>query len=105
MAQRLLEAPDRPDAVYGLYEEPAIAVLRRATELGIKVPEELMVAGPGNFGIAAKNTPQMTTLEYDVETQGREAACMLIRLIRGAPVEEPHKIVPFSIAERDSTRR
>ena len=104
-ARRLLEGPRRPDAVYGLYELAAIAVLRRATELGIKVPEELMVAGPGDFGVAVKTTPQMTTLEYDVEGQGRAAACMLIRLIRGAPVEEPQQIVDFSIVERDSTRR
>jgi DNA-binding LacI/PurR family transcriptional regulator len=104
-ALRLLEGPERPDAIYGLYELPAIAVLRRATEMGIKVPEELMVAGPADFGLAVKTTPQMTTLEYDVETQGRAAACMLIRLIRGAPVDEPQQIVDFSVVERDSTRR
>jgi DNA-binding LacI/PurR family transcriptional regulator len=105
VARRLLERPQRPDAVYGLYEVPAIAVLQRAVELGIKVPDELMVAGPGDFGIALKTTPQMTTLEYDVESQGRVAARMLIRLIRGAPVDDPHQIIDFSIAERDSTRR
>jgi DNA-binding LacI/PurR family transcriptional regulator len=104
-ARRLLEGPQRPDAVYGLYELPAIAVLRHAVELGIKVPEELMVAGPGDFGVAVKTTPQMTTLEYDIEGQGRAAACMLIRLVRGAPVDEPHQIVDFSVVERDSTRR
>jgi DNA-binding LacI/PurR family transcriptional regulator len=104
-ARRLLEGPRRPDAVYGLYELAAIAVLRRAAELGITVPEELMVAGPGDFGVAVKTTPQMTTLEYDVEGQGRAAACMLIRLLRGAPVEEPRQTVDFSIVERDSTRR
>jgi DNA-binding LacI/PurR family transcriptional regulator len=104
-ASRLLEGPDRPDAVYGLYELPAIAVVRRAVELGIDVPGQLLVAGPGDFGLAVKTTPTMTTLEYDVERQGREAACMLIRLIRGQSVDEPRKIVPFSIAERESTRR
>jgi DNA-binding LacI/PurR family transcriptional regulator len=104
-ATRLLDAPDRPDAVYGLYELPALAVLRRAAELGISVPDDLMVAGPGDFGLAVKTSPGMTTLEYDVESQGREAACMLIRLIRDDPLEEPRKIVPFSIAERESTRR
>ncbi len=105
VARRLLEGPHRPDAVYGLYEEAAIAVLRRATELGIKVPQELMVAGPGDFGIAEKNTPQMTTLEYDIESQGRAAARMLISLVRGATVDDPQQIVAFSIAERDSTQR
>ncbi|HTX67537.1 MAG TPA: LacI family DNA-binding transcriptional regulator [Thermoleophilia bacterium] len=104
-AERLLAGPDRPDAVYSLYELPAIAVLRRAAELGIRVPEELMVAGPSDFGLATRSMPPMTTLQYDVESQGREAACMLIRLIRGQPVDEPRRIVDFSIDERESTRR
>jgi len=64
-----------------------------------------MVAGPSDFGLAARSMPPMTTLEYDVESQGREAACMLIRLIRGQPVDEPRRIVDFSIDERESTRR
>jgi DNA-binding LacI/PurR family transcriptional regulator len=104
-ASRLLEGPDRPDAVYGLYELPAVAVVRRAGELGIKVPAQLLVAGPGDFGLSVKTTPTMTTLEYDVERQGREATCMLIGLIRGQPIDEPRRIVPFTIAERESTRR
>jgi len=104
-AGRLLDGPGRPDAVYGLYELPAVAVVRVATERGIDVPGELLVAGPGDFGLAVACTPTMTTLEYDVERQGREAACMLIRLVRGEPVDEPRKIVPFSISERESTRR
>ena len=37
-ASRLLEGPKRPDAVFGVYELPAIAVLRRAGQLGIDVP-------------------------------------------------------------------
>ena len=104
-ARRLLAGPRRPDAVYGLYELPAIAVLRAAAELGIKVPEKLMVAGPSDFGLAVRSMPPMTTLDYDVESQGRLAARMLIRLVRGEPVDEPHRIVDFSIAERASTRR
>jgi DNA-binding LacI/PurR family transcriptional regulator len=91
--------------VYGLYELPALAVVRKAKELGIAVPGELLVAGPGDFGLAVRSTPSMTTLEYDVERQGREATRMLIRLVRGEPVDEPRKIIPFSIAERESTRR
>jgi DNA-binding LacI/PurR family transcriptional regulator len=104
-ATRLLGSADRPDAVYGLYELPACAVIRQAAELGVKVPDDLLVAGPGDFGLAERTTPTMTTLEYDIESQGREAARMLIRLVRGQPVDEPRKIVPFSIVERESTRR
>lgn len=104
-ATRLLEGADRPDAVYGLFELPAVTVLRRATELGISVPGELMVAGPRDFGLAVKSRPRMTTLDYHAERQGREAARMLVRLVRGEPVGRPHRTIPFSVTERESTRR
>jgi DNA-binding LacI/PurR family transcriptional regulator len=104
-AQRLLEGPRRPDAVFGIYELPAIAVLRRAAELGLDVPGELMVAGPSDFGLAEKSTPPMTTLEYDAKQHGREAAEILIRLVRGEPVDEPRRLLRVSLVERESTNR
>lgn len=104
-ATRMLEDPGRPDAVFGVYELPAIAVLRKAAELGIDVPGQLMVAGPGDFGLAERSQPPMTTLEYDAERHGREAADMLIRLARGETVEQPRRVLPVTLVERESTRR
>jgi LacI family transcriptional regulator len=91
--------------VYGLYELPAIAVLRKAAELGISVPGELMVAGPSDFGLGEKSEPPMTTLEYDAVRQGREAADMLIRLVRGEHIDEPRRVLPVALVERESTQR
>jgi len=104
-ASRLLAPGSRPDAVYALYELPAVAVLRRAAELGIDVPGELMVAGPSDFGLGATSSPPMTTLDYHPEEHGREAARMLIQLVRGETPAEPRKLLPFSLVERESTRR
>jgi DNA-binding LacI/PurR family transcriptional regulator len=104
-AGRLLEGAQRPDAVFGVYEVPAIEVLRRAEQLGIDVPGELMVAGPSDFGLAEKSTPPMTTLEYDATRQGREAAEMLLRLVRGEPVDDPRRLMQVSLVERRSTDR
>ena len=103
-ASRLLGARPRPDAVYGLYELPAVAVLRRAVELGIDVPGEIMAVAPGDFGVGAAMVPAMTTLDYNAELLGCEAARMLIQLIRKEVPCEPHKLVPFSVIERGSTR-
>lgn len=104
-ASRLLAPGSRADAVCGLYELPAIAVLRRAAELGIDVPGELMVAAPSDFGLGEKSSPPMTTLDYNAEAHGREAARMLIQLVRGEAPAEPRRILPFSLIERESTRR
>lgn len=104
-ASRLLAPGSRPDAVYGLYELPAIAVLRRAAELGIDVPGEIMVAAPSDFGLGATSSPPMTTLDYRAEEHGREAARMLVQLVRGETPPEPRRILPFSLMARGSTRR
>jgi LacI family transcriptional regulator len=104
-AQRLLEGADRPDAVFATYELPAIAVLAKAAELGIAVPGDLMVAGPSDFGLAEHSEPPMTTLEYDAERHGREAADMLVRLLRGETIEQPRRTLPVTLVERESTRR
>jgi DNA-binding LacI/PurR family transcriptional regulator len=104
-AARLLDGPRRPDAVFGIYELPAIAVLRRAAELGISVPGELMVAGPSDFGLAEKSTPTMTTLEYEATRQGREAAELLISVLRREPIEEPRRVLEVKLVQRESTRR
>ena len=104
-ASRLLAPGSHADAVYGLYELPAIAVLRRAAELGVDVPGEIMVAAPNDFGLGATSSPPMTTLDYHAEEHGREAARMLIQLVRGEAPSEPRRLLPFSLIERESTRR
>jgi DNA-binding LacI/PurR family transcriptional regulator len=104
-ASRLLAPGSRPDAVLGLYELPAIAVLLRAAELGIDVPGDIMVAAPSDFGLGATSMPPMTTLDYHAEEHGREAARMLVQLVRGETPAEPRKLLPFSLLERASTRR
>ena len=76
-----------------------------ATTLGIKVPEQLMVASPSDFGLGATSTPPMTTVDYHPEQHGREAVRMLIELVRGETPAEPHKLIPLSLVERESTRR
>jgi DNA-binding LacI/PurR family transcriptional regulator len=104
-ASRVLEGPQRPDAVFGLSEPPAAAVLRHAAEIGLDVPGELMVAGPSAFGQAEASAPAMTTLEFDAERHAREATDMLIRLVRGQTVDDPRRVLPVRLVERESTRR
>jgi len=104
-ALRLLESEPRPDAVYGFFEETALSVLEMASSLGIKVPAELMIASPSDFGLGATSMPPLTTVDYHPEQHGREAVRMLIELVRGETPAEPHKLIPLSLVERESTRR
>ena len=104
-ATRLLDADPRPDAVYGFYELPALSLLTVATERGVAVPGELMVAASSDFGLGATATPPMTTLDYHPEQLAHDAAHMLVDLVRGHTPTEPRALVRASLTERESTRR
>lgn len=104
-AERLLAGPQRPDAVYGFAELPALWVLRVAAERGVRVPEDVMVAGTSDFGLGATSTPPMTTIDYHSDEHGREAAELLVELVRGGRPARPRRVIPVSLIARPSTAR
>ena len=104
-AERLLDSDSRPDAVCGFSELPALWVLRVAAERGVRVPGDVMVSGTADFGLGATSTPPMTTLDYHADELGREAAELLIDLVRGREPSRPRRLVPVSLVERASTAR
>jgi DNA-binding LacI/PurR family transcriptional regulator len=104
-AERVLAPETRPDAVFGIAELPALWVLRVAAERGVRVPADVMVAGTSDFGLGATTTPPMTTLDYNSDEHGREAARLLIDLVHGNIPAEPRRIIPVSLIERASTAR
>jgi len=104
-AERALAPAARPDAVYGIAELPALWVLRVAAERGVRVPEDVMVAGTSDFGLGATSSPPMTTIDYNSDEHGREAARLLISLVRGETPARPRGIIPVSLIERASTCR
>ena len=101
----LLDAEPRPDAVYVLYELPALALHEAAGRRGLDVPGELMIVAPGDFGAGAARGPSLTTLDYHPDELGRAAAAMLVDLVRGREPATPRLIVPATLIEGESTRR
>ena len=101
----MLAPAARPDAVFGIAELPALWVLRVAAERGVRVPADVMVAGTSDFGLGATSSPPLTTLDYNADLHGREAARLLIALVRGEVPAEPRRIIPISLLERESTAR
>ena len=104
-AERVLAPEARPDAVFGIAELPALWVLSVAAERGVRVPEDVLVAGTSDFGLGATSTPPMTTLDYNSDEHGRQAAKLLLDLVRGVTPAQPRRVIPVSLIERESTGR
>lgn len=102
-AHELLTGPDRPTAVFAANDVSAIATIKVALSLGLRVPEDLSVVGFDNIPESALCTPPLTTVEQPIRTMGERAVEMLIRLIREQPVEQTHLTLATELVVRGST--
>lgn len=80
----------------------AVGVIFEAQRRGLKVPDDLAVAGFGDFEIAAEVPPGLTTIRTHGYQMGWAAADMLISRIEGKPVDAPVRNVGYTLVPRAS---
>ncbi len=82
--RRLLELPERPEVLVCFNDYLANDVLNVASDLGIRVPEELAVTGFGNLPLCEKLRPGLSTVDQRAENIGSVAARLLMERISGS---------------------
>lgn len=102
-ASRLLESGRPPDAIYATLDRLALGALLAAEAKGVRVPEELRVAGCTDSDAARSSRPALTALSLNPEQIGTEALDLLITLVEFGEAAQPHRIVPFALIPRAST--
>ncbi|MFF2480315.1 LacI family DNA-binding transcriptional regulator [Paenibacillus sp. NPDC058071] len=71
-----------PDAIYAVNDMVAIGIVNRLKELGVRVPEDVAIAGIDNNLWAAVTTPQITSVSIMGSEVGRLAAELLLKRIQ-----------------------
>lgn len=102
LAERLLAARRRPTAILAANDQMAIATIRIALKLGLRVPEDLSVVGFDNIQLASYVSPALTTMGVPLYRIGVAAAETAIRLLAGSPGNEEAWFTPELIL-REST--
>lgn len=102
MLERVLrEAPDT-DAIFFCNDDLAQGALLAALRLGIAVPGRVAVAGFNDLPGSDQMVPPLTTVATPRREIGEQAAQMLMKLMRGQPVETPHLDLGFQVVRRGS---
>jgi LacI family transcriptional regulator len=103
LARDLLETK-RPTALFTANDQMAFGAIRAARELGMKVPEQLSVAGFDNIPFSSFFDPALTTMDVPMYQIGAAAIEMLVNLMTGQSSE---KLRSFDtrLVVRDSTRK
>jgi DNA-binding LacI/PurR family transcriptional regulator len=91
-----------PSAVFSANDQMALGALRALSEAGVKVPEDVSVAGFDDLPDSAYFTPALTTVRQDFASIAARCVEVLDRLLRGEPVHSvrirPELIVRSSTA-------
>lgn len=94
------------DCVFCVSDPPAFGLLSALKNEGVKVPEEIAVAGFGNFEVSRFSSPSITTVVVDPKRIGVSAGKLIGRLIDDpdAAREQVQISVPAELQFRESTR-
>ncbi len=101
-ATRQLIASGVPfDAVFAASDLIAFGALRALDEHGMKVPEDVAVAGYDDIPMARFVSPALSTVHQDTRQAGEMLVDALLRMIRGEKVEST--ILPVKLTVRRSS--
>lgn len=96
------EHPD-VDAVFFCNDDLAQGGVLAALRLGLKVPEQLAIAGFNDLAGSDQMWPSLTTIRTPRVQIGESAATMLLQLMRGEAVTQGSIDLGWELVQRDST--
>ncbi|NUU24727.1 MAG: LacI family DNA-binding transcriptional regulator [Streptomycetaceae bacterium] len=103
LAGRALLGHDR--AVDGLFvtsDEQAVGVLRAATELGIRVPDDLALVSFDGIAASAYTWPALSTMRQPVQDLGRTAIERLLARMADPDLSPSRDVLPVGLVARGS---
>jgi DNA-binding LacI/PurR family transcriptional regulator len=86
-ADRVLDLPSRPTAVFGATDRLAMGLIHRFRQRGVQVPDDIAVVGYDDIPSARYFEVALTTISYPKYEMGRLAAQMLFERIQNKGVK------------------
>ncbi|ASR04949.1 LacI family DNA-binding transcriptional regulator [Gordonia rubripertincta] len=97
----LLDAPNRPRAIFAVSDTIAVGVLGVARDLGLRIPEDLALVGYNDIPIAAQLPVPLTTIHSPALDIGQTAVRGLLDLTAGREVQS--RRLPVELMARGTT--
>jgi LacI family transcriptional regulator len=92
-ARKILNMKTLPDGIFTSNDTSAVAIILELLNHGIKIPEDIAVAGFNNEPISQVIQPNLTTVDYPAREIGELAAASLINKIKSAHSHDLSTIV------------
>jgi LacI family transcriptional regulator len=84
--QALLAADERPEAVFAANDMMALGCLFALNQAGVRVPDDIALAGFDDIPLARYVVPSLTTMRVKIDELGAHAMRLLLELQEGVDV-------------------
>ena len=106
--QLIASRSKRPRAIFAANDNMAVGCLEALTEAGVRVPEDIAVAGFDDVPIVRFTQPPLTSVHPPIAQQGCEAFEWLVKAVNRKPGEPPpsgprERPLPTTLIVRGST--
>ena len=97
--QKLLALPERPSCILMSDDYAALGGIEAISEAGLRIPEDISIAGYDGILMSQLIRPRLTTIQQDTERIGKEAALLLVQRIEhrkdppSAPMIIPGRLI------------
>jgi LacI family transcriptional regulator len=98
--QQWISKGDLPTAIFAANDPAAIGAMGALSEAGLKVPEDIAIAGAGNIHYGDMLRVPLTTVSWSKAAMGQEAAGLLLNLIDGKKKVRKITVPPELIIRR-----
>lgn len=100
----LFDAPEPPDALLLAGRRLTSTALYHLPRRGIRIPEDVSIISGLSDWEASYLYPGVTAIERDVTAMTREAVRMLMQLVQGNPVRNPHCFIESRLVHRNTVQ-
>lgn len=102
-AGRLLEAGDLPTAVSAYNDSVAIGLMERFGRAGVRVPEDVSVAGYDDTAFAGLLAIDLTSVDQDAPAQAAGAVAVAVERLDGGRTDPAERVFEPRLVARGST--
>jgi len=102
-ASRMLSGPNSPDGWFAMDDRAAMMVIRKAHDLGFRVPEDLAVIGMNNIEASSLSRPSVSSVRIPFFEAGWTAVDVLGRLIERTVEKSIRVLLRHRLIGRESS--
>jgi LacI family transcriptional regulator len=102
---RLMRRQPQLTAIFAGNDTVALGVIGALNSLGLSVPGDVSVVGYDDLPFSGFISPPLTTVKMNADQQGRLAADLMVKRLKGQSIPEKRLVLPSEVVLRASTGR